>query len=828
MPHALSQRATIGAVAAVAALTLSAPALAVDRFVAMCGSDAWAGVNVNCIAPLGPKRTIQAAINVSASGDTVYVLPGTYLENIDLQGKAITLLATGGAASTHIVAADDDPVVLCNSLEGPNTVIDGFTIRDGDVEGYGGGLFCALSSPTIVDCTFASNDAGVGGGAVYTIQASPTFSGCTFSGNRAAPGGDNGRGGAVFVETGSPDFHDCLFVDNSSSWRGGAVETGIGTSVDFDGCTFEGNHAIGPGMQAEGGAVHCNQSTLSFDATTFEGNTSTNDGAAINMFAGSLTCVGCDFIANESTASSAGGIRGYSTTVHLLGCEFTGNRSWFYGAAVTMVASDLVVTLCGFHDNGAIGSGDTKRGGAIWASYSDISVGLSTFNGNVAEEDGGAITIGGPWLGHDTEIVACTFSGNSASEKGGALSIGNGSAVISGCTFTGNESWFGGGVHVETWANDPDPTGASTSIDGCTFTGCEAFGGGGVHLWSSASITETLFEGNVALNVGGGLSVGISGTYDVRDCMFDGNSAVGGAGASSGGDACTFLRCTFSNNTAASGGALIATITGTTPRVISSTFDHNSSIEGSGAIGVGSSAGLVLVNSVVAWNDTAPGDAAIAVYSGTIDIVNCTVANNNGGGVLADEYAASVTVSNSILWGNTSGDEATGEALTVRYSNVQGGAPGIGNIDVNPKFIGALGGNYRLQPSSPCIDAGMNWIVPTDITDLDEDGLVGELVPFDFDGNPRIADSAANADSGCGLAAIIDIGPFEAPGAPSQDILLGDLDGDGLVGGSDLAILLGAWADTGACVLADVTGDGTVDGADLAVMLGAWGGGGLR
>lgn len=48
----------------------------------------------------------------------------------------------------------------------------------------------------------------------------------------------------------------------------------------------------------------------------------------------------------------------------------------------------------------------------------------------------------------------------------------------------------------------------------------------------------------------------------------------------------------------------------------------------------------------------------------------------------------------------------------------------------------------------------------------------------------------------------------------------GDLDGDGIVDGADLAILLGEWGSRGS---ADFDGSGTVDGADLATLLGAWG-----
>jgi hypothetical protein len=47
-----------------------------------------------------------------------------------------------------------------------------------------------------------------------------------------------------------------------------------------------------------------------------------------------------------------------------------------------------------------------------------------------------------------------------------------------------------------------------------------------------------------------------------------------------------------------------------------------------------------------------------------------------------------------------------------------------------------------------------------------------------------------------------------------------DLDGNGVVDGSDLAILLGSWGGTGS---ADLDGNGVVDGGDLAQILGSWG-----
>lgn len=48
----------------------------------------------------------------------------------------------------------------------------------------------------------------------------------------------------------------------------------------------------------------------------------------------------------------------------------------------------------------------------------------------------------------------------------------------------------------------------------------------------------------------------------------------------------------------------------------------------------------------------------------------------------------------------------------------------------------------------------------------------------------------------------------------------GDLNDDGVVDGTDLSILLGAWGT--ADPIADITGDGDVNGSDLAVVLGNW------
>lgn len=56
---------------------------------------------------------------------------------------------------------------------------------------------------------------------------------------------------------------------------------------------------------------------------------------------------------------------------------------------------------------------------------------------------------------------------------------------------------------------------------------------------------------------------------------------------------------------------------------------------------------------------------------------------------------------------------------------------------------------------------------------------------------------------------------------PEDAGLLGDLNGDGVVDGADLGILLSLWGTSDP--LGDLDGSGTVDGGDLGLLLGAWG-----
>lgn len=805
-------------------LSIASTAHAAVRYVALCGNNAWTGTAINCLAPTGPKRTIQAAINSSSDGDTIIVLAGTHIGPIDLDGKEITLLSASGPAFTILTRDGDGPIVTCNSVETSDTVIQGFTLRDGFTTGKGAALRCVLSTPTIIDCVFDQNVANAGGGAVSLLLASPTFQGCSFTDNLNAIPAAGNQGGAVLIEQGHPTFTDCLFSNNHSTDLGGAVALINGADADFDGCDFINNGLSLGGQAVRGGAIGCELGDILINDCSFTGNDSPGEGGAIGLDEATATIQATTFDGNAAYELHAGAIRSQDSDLTLLGCSFNDNYSNGYGAALTAVGSNVSIALCGFHDNGGIGPGSvgpTAHGGAVWVSYSWTTIVASTFNGNSASGHGGAVIVGGyPYDTYTTAITGCSFSGNESAEQGGALSVGTGNAVIGGCSFTNNSSHFGGAIRGWRYNDGPEFPPSFFDIHNCTFTGNDAFTGGAVHLQSDGAVDSCDFFDNTAENVAGALDVLMSANVRVGACLFDGNSASSGGAMAAGSNGCEVVDCTFTDNSATTGGALIATVATQTASIANSVFAHNTSLQEGAAFGAGSSGGLRVVNCIVHHNTAAADGAAIWNFSGTIDLANCTIANNSGGGVLSHAFAVETSIANSIIWGNTSGEEVAGPATSVRYTNVQGGASGEGNLNNNPLFAGAFGGNYKLLASSPCIDAGLNWLARTDHLDLDADGIENELTPLDIEGKPRIADAAAR-NTGCGLGAVVDLGAFELSGTPIGNAIFADLDGDGSVSAPDLAILLGAWG-AGSCV-ADLDGDGLVDASDLAILLGSWG-----
>jgi hypothetical protein len=313
--------------------------------------------------------TIQAAINASADGDNIVVAPGVYREAIVLNGKAVTLRSSAGPALTTIDAATltANSVIRCVNGEGPDTVIDGFTVTGGsgtleNNRRKGGGMLNKNASPTVVNCVFRANEIrayefeieGSGAG-MYNENAHPTVRACTFVENELL--GCNGwlNGGAgMYNDNSSPMVAECRFENNAGNNGGGMMNiNGANPTV-----------------------VNCH----------FEGNTVTYSGGGMNLTNGaSATVTNCVFTANESWHGAA--LYSYSSDMQLSSCtiyanvaERAGGAAYvFYPTADTRLANSVLWNNVGALEPanaeiGHTGAAPTVRSSVVKGGYPGVGV----------------------------------------------------------------------------------------------------------------------------------------------------------------------------------------------------------------------------------------------------------------------------------------------------------------------------------------------------------------------------------------------------------------------------------------------------------------------
>lgn len=298
--------------------------------------------------------SIQAALDAANPGDTVLVAPGSYAENLDFQGKAVTLRSTGGADATFLrPASSGAPVVhLRGPLSGQAT-FDGFTVSGGN----------------------ASN-----GGAMF-LSGNAVVSNSAFEDNNAT------FGGAAFV-SGNARFSDVRFDENSSA-LGGALFAGPNASLTIERCDLTGNNAD------LGGALYANANSLGTGATlvmdsSFSGN-SADKGGAVYSFMRDLSVEGSTLSQNDAD-SFGGAVAVDDAAAYFLNSSFDSNAAGGDGGAVgSMAYSALMAEGCEFTDNVATG-----MGGALYAPNSSAFDLLdSSLCGNSGPQHFGVNDLGG-------------------------------------------------------------------------------------------------------------------------------------------------------------------------------------------------------------------------------------------------------------------------------------------------------------------------------------------------------------------------------------------------------------------------------------------------
>lgn len=170
------------------------------------------------------QPTIQAGINAASDGDTVLVAPGTYVENIDFMGKAITITSSGGPAVTKIDGGQKGIVVNFANNETRASVINGFTITDDapplptQVPFNTDGIFVGGANPTITN-NIITNNRGYG---IEVFFGSAYISGNTVTNTNTAGdpsqdfGCDYDDGDGIFIQGTSNSITDPPVIDHNT------------------------------------------------------------------------------------------------------------------------------------------------------------------------------------------------------------------------------------------------------------------------------------------------------------------------------------------------------------------------------------------------------------------------------------------------------------------------------------------------------------------------------------------------------------------------------------------------------------------------------------
>ena len=618
-----------------------------------------------------PFKSIQTAVDAipgAGADNVIHVGPGTYAP-ISTANKKIAIRSADGPGATTIDGNRKQRCATLGAAGQHNTILQGFTLTRGLVTGNGGG---ALGG-TLVNCILTGNTAtDNGGGACRSILL-----GCLLAVNGVTDSGSNGGGasGCALV--------NCTVAGNmkglNRSTLAGVHDCEVVNSIIW------GNDHLGlPDNWDKGSTINYSCTTPFYKDT---GNIEDDPmfvNAATRDFRLSLTspCINAGF--NKILSNFPMAADDLDGTFRII------------GPAVDMGAYEFPDSALFVSD----ANGSDTRDGRSWATAKKtiqgalgiavagerVAVADGTYFGSIVRTDNAAITI------QSINGASVTIIG--ANKGARCATLGNGgdtATVLTGFTLQNGSAALGGGSYAGT-------------LNHCILTGNTASGyGGGAYR---STLNHCILTGNTAGDGGGGAA-----GSTLNNCTLTGNTAGDGGGGAAGS---TLNNCTLTGNQADYGGGADF-----------GTLNHCTLTGNQADYGGGGAFGSEMNNCLLTGNTAQDGGGA---YDSILR--SCTVTGNtatgNGGGVYA-HISDYTFADNSIVWGNilTGGGTTTNynASCTFETSCAFPLPAGLGNTGLDPKFVNAASGNYRLRPGSPCIDTG--------------NGAYASWA-FDLDGNDRI------------------------------------------------------------------------------------------
>ena len=250
-------------------------------------------------------------------------------------------------------------------------------------------------------------------------------------------------------------------------------------------------------------------------------------------------------------------------------------------------------------------------------------------------------------------------------------------------------------------------------------------------------VANTIIDGSQAGSV-----VIFAGEED-QTCVLSGFTIRNGSGSAGGGICGNGTHATIENNVITHnsaryygwpmGGGGLCHCDGT---IRNNVIIGNSAGWGGGLAFCGGTIERNVISGNLAW----PSGGGGLAFCGGIIRNNVIIGNSAGrGGGL---YRCDGTITNCIIWRNvaTDGSQLI-DSSAPTYSCIEGWTGGDeGNISEDPRFVDADNGNFRLLPSSPCIDAGSLSAALRPWVSLPGEGArLSWSLGEDLDGNPRIS-----------------------------------------------------------------------------------------